>query len=213
MWRLAADCRKLERRQQAWACRAERKVPLTFCLVLAILRSRSPRLLVNGTSAWLANLSPCLTSVTATDVKHGLGATWDEIDTEGRMWTIPASRMKAGAEHRIPLTGGSASILEAVRPLSDGGRVFPTSTSSLKTLRTAAGIAGTVHGSRSSFRDWCAEHGKDRELAEAALAHAVKGVEGGYFRSGLFERRRGLMDAWSRYVTGQSGKIVQLQTG
>ena len=68
----------------------------------------------------------------------------------------------------------------------------------------------TVHGFRSSFRDWCAEKAHaDRELAEAALAHKVGGVEGAYFRSDLFERRRGLMDAWARYATGQSGDVVE----
>ena len=69
----------------------------------------------------------------------------------------------------------------------------------------------TAHGFRSSFRDWCAEKAHaDRQLAEAALAHRVAGVEGAYFRSDLFERRRTLMAAWSRYATGQSGEVVEL---
>ena len=78
-----------------------------------------------------------------------------------------------------------------------------------KVLRTT-GLAdrSTVHGFRSSFRDWCADTGKPREIAEAALAHTVGGVEGAYFRSDLFERRRALMDQWATYLTGAEAKVV-----
>ena len=71
----------------------------------------------------------------------------------------------------------------------------------------------TVHGLRSTFRDWCAETGKPREIAEAALAHAVLGVEGAYFRSDLFELRRRLMDQWAAYATRAGAEIVQLREG
>ena len=67
-----------------------------------------------------------------------------------------------------------------------------------------------MHGFRSSFRDWCAEMGKSRELAEAALAHTVGGVEGAYFRSDLIKQRRRLMEDWARYLTGARAEIVQL---
>ena len=89
------------------------------------------------------------------------------------------------------------------RPLSD--------VTLTKVLRTT-GLAerATVHGSRSTFRDWCPDTGKAREVVEAALAHAVGGVEGAYFRSDLFERRRRLMDAWAAYVTGADAKAVAL---
>ena len=66
-----------------------------------------------------------------------------------------------------------------------------------------------MHGFRSSFRDWCADTGKPREIAEAALAHTVGGVEGAYFRSDLFQRRRRLMDQWAQYVIGGAGKVVR----
>ena len=91
------------------------------------------------------------------------------------------------------------------RPLSD---VMLT-----KVLRdNGLAEAATVHGFRSSFRDWCAETGKAREIAEAALAHTVKGVEGAYFPSDLFDRRRRLMDAWAGFVTGEgSAKVVELR--
>ena len=68
----------------------------------------------------------------------------------------------------------------------------------------------TVHGFRSAFRDWCAETGKPREIAEAALAHTVGGVEGAYFRSDLFARRRVLMDQWAAFLTVSQGKVVRL---
>ena len=80
-----------------------------------------------------------------------------------------------------------------------------------KVLRyTGLAEHATVHGFRSSFRDWCADSGKPRELAEAALAHTVGGVEGAYFRSDLFERRRRLMDEWAAYLTGEDAKVVAL---
>ena len=68
----------------------------------------------------------------------------------------------------------------------------------------------TAHGFRSSFRDWCADTGKPREIAEAALAHTVPGVEGSYFRSDLFERRRLLMDQWAAYLTNAGADVVIL---
>ncbi len=80
-----------------------------------------------------------------------------------------------------------------------------------KVLRdTGLAKRSTVHGFRSSFRDWCAHTGKPREVAEAALAHTVGGVEGAYFRSDLFERRRRLMDSWAAYLTGSDAKVVTL---
>ena len=80
-----------------------------------------------------------------------------------------------------------------------------------KVLRTTGLAERTVvHGFRSSFRDWCAETGRPRELAEAALAHVVAGIEGAYFRSDLFDRRRALMDLWAAFVTGADAKVVRL---
>jgi len=139
------------------------------------------------------------------------GALWSEIDMKCRVWKIPGSRMKAGAEHRVPLSAPAIEILKRVSDLRDGGEyVFPSpmrrnrplSDVTLTKLLRSTGLAdkATVHGFRSSFRDWCAESGKPRELAEAALAHTIGGVEGTYFRSDLFERRRELMDSWAEYI-------------
>ena len=149
------------------------------------------------------------------------GARWHELDMDAREWRIPARRMKTGIEHRVPLGDDALAILDRVRALDDGsGLVFPSPVKPgcpmsdmtlTKVLRTI-GLAdrATVHGFRSSFRDWCAETGKPRELAEAALAHVVGGVEGAYFRSDLFEQRRRLMADWARFLGGRKAKVVQL---
>ena len=139
------------------------------------------------------------------------GAVWSEIEMDRQVWRIPGKRMKAGAEHRVPLSRRAMEIIDRTRALGDRSEfVFPSpvrqdrpiSDATLSKLLRATGLAGqaTVHGFRSSFRDWCADTGQPRELAEAALAHTVGGVEGAYFRSDLFERRRKLMDAWAQYL-------------
>ena len=159
-------------------------------------------------SARLALRFLILTAARSGEVR---GATWTEIDIKARVWRIPSERMKAGAEHRVPLTDSALEVLERARNLGGGSDfVFPSpqrrgsvlSDATLTKALRSLGLAGqaTVHGFRSSFRDWCADTGKPRELAEAALAHAVGGVEGAYFRSDLFERRRELMDDWAEYL-------------
>lgn len=145
-----------------------------------------------------------LTAVRTIEVRF---ATWDEIDLEARTWTIPAERMKAKREHRIPLSDRALEILHdaAARfgpdgllfPGADGGPLHPTTISSM--IRRQ-GIPATPHGSRSSFRDWCASEGVDRTVAEASLAHTVQGVEGAYLRTTVFERRRRLMQGWADYL-------------
>lgn len=163
----------------------------------------------------------CLRFVILTAARSGEArmASWNEIDLERKTWIIPGHRMKAEDEHRVPLCEEAVSLLEQVQGL-DKDLVFPSPQSTGKPLSVNAfrplfkhmGRDGiTAHGFRSSFRDWCAESAHaDRELAEAALAHKVGGVEGAYFRSDLFERRRALMDAWGRFATGQNGDVVKL---
>ncbi len=139
-------------------------------------------------------------------------ATWDEIDLAGRVWTVPAMRMKAKREHRVPLCGRALEILDAARALGDShalvfpmrsGRAIAPSTLP-KTLQQHR-IAAVAHGFRSSFRDWAAEMtDHPREVIEAALAHVVQNkVEAAYARSDLFERRRRLMDDWASYLAGK----------
>lgn len=168
-----------------------------------------------------ARLCLRFTVLTAARSGESRGATWEEIDLDAREWRIPARRMKSGVEHRIPLSDAALSVLARARPLrKDSDLIFPSpvrkgrplSDMALTKLLRDTGLAerATVHGFRSSFRDWCAETGQPRELAEAALAHTVPGVEGAYFRSDLFERRRHLMADWARYLTGEGGTVVQL---
>ena len=175
-----------------------------------------------ATSRASVSARACLRFVVLTACRSGEArlATWNEIDMEARTWRVPASRMKGGAEHRVALSEAALAVLESVRPLRDRSDLaFPSPTRPGKTLSDmtltkvlrVTGLAGraTVHGFRSSFRDWCADTGKPREIAEAALAHTVGGVEGAYFRSDLFARRRRLMDQWAQYVTDGAAKVVR----
>lgn len=166
----------------------------------------------------------CLTFLILTAARSGeaRGATWDEIDVDAREWRIPASRMKAGVRHRVPLSEAALDALGQARALSDAaGLIFPSPTKpgrplsamTLTKVLRATGLAErtTVHGFRSSFRDWCADMGKPRDIAEAALAHIVGGVEGAYLHSDLFERRRRLMADWARYINGDDASVVQFR--
>ena len=158
-----------------------------------------------------------LTVLTAARSGEARAARWSEVDLEARTWVIPAERAKTRTEHRVPLSDAATAVLERARALDDGsGLIFPSparqgrplSDMALVKLCRDCEIDAVPHGFRSSFRDWCAETGKPREIAEAALAHTVAGVEGAYFRSDLYERRRRLMDAWAGYVTAAPGKVV-----
>ena len=173
-------------------------------------------------SSLSAKLCLQLTVLTAARSGETRGALWSEIDLDAREWRIPANRMKAGVEHRVPLSGAALAALEHARPLrDDSGLLFPSPTRRGKQLSdmtltkilrdTGLAERATVHGFRSSFRDWCAETGKPREIAEAALAHTVGGVEGAYFRSDLFERRCRLMADWAAYLGGADATVVPLR--
>ena len=165
---------------------------------------------VEALQAWPAT-KLCLRFIVLTAVRSGeaRGATWAEIDMDAATWTIPVKRMKAGGEHRVPLSDAALALLRQASRFSDAADddlIFPSATgrvlsdNTLSKLLRENGIRGTVHGMRSAFRDWCAETGQPREIAEAALAHTVGGVEGAYFRSDLFDRRRDLMQAWADYL-------------
>ena len=141
-------------------------------------------------------------------------ARWDEIDLDAEVWTVPAERMKANREHRVPLSCRAAEILQAARALRNGSTlVFPSprgkplSDMTLSKLLKEQGVQAVPHGFRSSFRDWASEEtNHPREVVEAALAHQVKDkVEAAYARSTLFERRRRLMANWGAYLTGTPG--------
>lgn len=139
-------------------------------------------------------------------------AKWTEIDTAGAVWTIPGARTKTGRVHRVPLTPAALAVLdEAKRSRCREGFVFcgargarVTETGLRDILKAHAdGAAGTVHGFRSTFRDWCGENSVAQELAEAALAHVAGKTERAYARSDLLERRRPVMDAWAGHLAGE----------
>lgn len=162
--------------------------------------------------------------LTAARSNEARGARWAEIDLDAGTWTVSAERMKRGVAHRVPLAPEALEVLEAVRGL-DSEFVFPSpqrgqrgegrplSVNAFRPLLARMGHTGlSVHGFRSSFRDWCSESAHaDREVAEAALSHAAgDAVERAYARSDLFERRRDLMEAWAQYATGAMGQVVRL---
>ena len=150
--------------------------------------------------------------LTAVRSGEARGARWDEMDLQAAVWTIPAARMKAGREHRVPLSGRALDVLDEADGIRDGELVFPSPRGrplhpgSLNRLLGDLGIDAVPHGFRSSFRDWAAEcTDTPHAVMEAALAHAVRNpVEAAYARSDLFERRRVLMQAWGDHAGGVS---------
>jgi integrase len=147
--------------------------------------------------------------LTATRTSEAIGARWEELDLEAGVWTVPASRIKAGKEHRIPLSAPAHALLAKLNMHRTGQFVFPglkakkplSNMALLKLLERMGRSDITTHGFRSTFRDWAAEQTNfPREVAEMALAHAIENkVEAAYRRGGLFEKRTKLMAAWAEY--------------
>ncbi len=153
--------------------------------------------------------------LTAARTGEVIGMTWSEVDLENRLWTIPALRMKAEAEHSVPLTDRAVALLDAVKPKDPPPHqlVFPAqrggkmSNMAMSMLLRRMGIDGvTVHGFRSSFRDWAGEETNvERETVEMALAHTVGNkAERAYRRGRALAKRRALMEAWEAYCSGRS---------
>jgi len=158
----------------------------------------------------------CLTGSRTGEV---LGMRWDEIDFEARLWTCPAERMKTANEHRVPLTEDMLAIIEPLKAMASQyvfegqKRHAPLSNMAMLMLLRRMKVEGvTVHGFRSTFRDWASEVASaPREVAEMSLAHKVgSDVERAYARSDLLERRRLLMERWSQFVAGASGNVVRI---
>lgn len=151
------------------------------------------------------------TILTAARSGETLGATWGEIDLDRKLWTVPAHRMKAGAEHVVPLSAPALTLLRALRPKNPGAAdlVFAVggaarSNMAMAMLLRRMGHSVTTHGMRSTFRDWAGDAtGFPRDLIEQALAHTISNkAERAYRRGTAIERRRTLMDAWARYLDG-----------
>lgn len=152
------------------------------------------------------------TILTAVRTSEAIGATESEFDLEAKVWTIPAERMKANRPHRVPLSDRALEILKTTPREANSLYVFPGAKrgkplSNMAMLELLQGLEGaeglTVHGFRSTFRDWAAEQSRfPREIAEAALAHVVKDkTEAAYQRGDLLEKRRKLMAAWAGFAT------------
>ena len=159
---------------------------------------------LDARARWRSTMA-CLWFIAATVARSGEArlASWEEIDLDAKIWTVPGGRTKTGREHVVPLSPVAMAALDEARGHSHGvGRVFPSPTGrtltngALSRFTRAEGF--TPHGLRASFRTWCAETGVRREVAEAALAHSAGLVERAYQRSDLLAARREVMDAWAR---------------
>lgn len=158
--------------------------------------------------------------LTATRTGEVIGAKWPEIDLDACVWTIPRERMKSGREHRVPLSPRASEILIALPRVKGDEYVFPggrkgsglSNMALLELLRDMRGQGLTVHGFRSSFRDWAGEATAfPREVAEAALAHVIGDrAEQAYRRGDALEKRRGLMNDWAVFC-GRVGKSSEAQ--
>jgi integrase len=165
-----------------------------------------------GGNSNVASLALRWLVLTACRSVEGRGAMWEEIDKAGKRWVIPAERMKGGEEHVVPLSAAALEVLDAVAkiPRVESPYIFvaqgskPISDTSLRDVLRAHGITkekGSLHGMRSSFRDWCAENGIDEPVAEACLAHAVDDkVIAAYRRTKFTEMRAEVMARWGMFV-------------
>jgi integrase len=170
--------------------------------------------------------------LTAARTQEATGMRWEEIDLAAAVWTVPAERMKLKREHRVPLSPRAVALLQERRAealeLVEGDETAlpafawpgmkpgkPISTGTMERVLDRMKVAATVHGFRSSFRDWAGDRTTfPRELAELALAHAVGDeTEQAYRRSDALEKRRPLMKAWADYCSGERGKVVPLKAG
>jgi len=160
--------------------------------------------------------------LTAARTGEVLFAKWSEIDFDKKAWAVPADRMKAKVEHRVPLSPRAIEILEEAKKITDRGEyVFPglhpkrplSNVTFYKCLDRMQYSQITTHGFRSTFRDWAEEKTSfSSNVIEAALAHTVKNkVEAAYLRTKLFEKRAKLMDVWASYATSTSAKVVRIR--
>lgn len=165
------------------------------------------RLLQNESTVTARALEVCI--LTATRTSETIGMRWDEISDNDRLWTIPGSRMKAGRDHRVPLSTRAQAILTEMKEIRISDFVFPgrkadrplSNMAFLEMLRRLGRTDITAHGFRSTFRDWAAERTDlPNEVVEMALAHTISNkVEAAYRRGDLFEKRRALAQAWADF--------------
>ena len=171
--------------------------------VVGVLRA------VNESHAfWSMPAAVVFATLTATRSGEARTVAWSDIDVDEKTWTIPAGSMKMNRPHRVPLSRQALDVLAEARRHGDDDEatIFPAARADRPVAGGVLGQfmrdlgTGTLHGMRSAFRSWCADTAVDREVAEAALAHVVGGVEGAYQRSDLCDRRRELMQIWADYI-------------
>ncbi|WP_363348637.1 site-specific integrase [Methylocystis echinoides] len=159
------------------------------------------------------------TILTAARSGETLGATWGELDLEEAVWTVPAARMKAAKEHRVPLCSRALEIVQKLAEARTSEFVFPdhrrgrplSNMAMEMLLRRMGEDKITVHGFRSAFRDWVGDETSfPREIAEAALAHQITNeVERAYRRGDAIQKRRQLMDAWEAYCSRSASQGIE----
>lgn len=201
----------LPQRSKVAAVRHHAALPWAECP--AFMRTLAEQ---KGTAA----LALRFTVLTAARTSEVTGATWGELDLAAKVWTVPGARMKAGREHRVPLSPAALDVLRTLLTLRTNNAkpanpVFPggkpgaglSNMAMVAVLRRMKRADLTVHGFRSSFRDWCAEAtAHPREVAETALAHTLRDkVEEAYRRSNLFDRRAKLMGEWAAFLARPAG--------
>jgi integrase len=187
---------------------------------VAIAYAKVPKFIIDlkaVSASEFALLAFELLILTATRTNEVLGARWTEVNFEQNVWTIPASRMKAGRDHRVPLTSRTVNLFSKARASSDGkdfvfpGRAAkaPMSNMVFLMILRRMGAQFTAHGFRSAFRDWASECTNfPREVCEMALAHSIRDkTEAAYRRGDLFDKRRELMQAWDRYISGDTVNV------
>jgi integrase len=211
-WRGYLD-KLLPPRGKVWKVKHHAAMPYTeIAAFMAQLRQRS-------TTVARALEFTILTAARSAEV---LGARWDEIDLAAKLWTVPANRMKGAREHRVPLSAAALAVIEHMHLYRENDYVFPgdrgdrVSGMAMSLQLRRMGRDVTVHGFRSTFRDWAAERMNfPREVVEKALAHTVGSkVEEAYQRGDMFEKRRQLMQAWADFcatVTAEQSKIVLMR--
>lgn len=147
------------------------------------------------------------------------GATWDEIDLNSKVWTIPADRMKAGKEHRAALSDAAINVLKIMPRFADNNLVFPSPRGGMLSDMSLAAVLKRMkldvvpHGFRSTFRDWCSERTHyPRDVAEMALAHTIKNkVEAAYRREDLLPKRALMMQDWANFIgTEKSADVISI---
>jgi integrase len=182
---------------------------------MAALRGRE------GTAA----LALQFTILTAARTGEVIGARWSEIDFKAATWTVPAGRMKASKEHRVPLAPAAVALLKSLYTEADNDHIFLGHRSGGLSDATMSGLLGrmgrddlTVHGFRSTFRDWAAETTAfPTDVIELSLAHVTKNkTEAAYKRTDLLDKRRKLLEAWAAYCSRKpavEGKVLPMRGG